>query len=176
MVGTKVMDITEVILYQHHEQRRMFATLDEIDSTDTERLSAVWRQLAILLDIHAKAEEHYFYPALLRLGQGPKGENGPDDETEDAIKDHNEIRDAITQTDSHPVGTQDWWKGIRTTRVANGDHMAEEERDDLADFRRHADLSERHDVAVEFLGYIAQHAAGIHSRNPDPASYVAEHS
>jgi len=35
---------------------------------------------------------------------GPKARKSwNDDETEDAIKDHNEIRDAITQTDSLPV-------------------------------------------------------------------------
>ena len=50
------MDITEEILAQHHAQRRMFAVLDEIDSADTRKLGAVWRRLAVLLEVHAAAE------------------------------------------------------------------------------------------------------------------------
>ena len=34
------MDITEVILEQHHEQRRMFAVLDEMPRGDTAALGA----------------------------------------------------------------------------------------------------------------------------------------
>ncbi len=36
------MDITELILNDHHEQRRMFAFLDDIDRGNTEALSAIW--------------------------------------------------------------------------------------------------------------------------------------
>ena len=39
------MDITTVILDQHHEQRRMFAYLDEIPRDDVETLGAVWKRL-----------------------------------------------------------------------------------------------------------------------------------
>ena len=169
------MDITEVILNQHHEQRQMFALLDELHRSDPAMLSAVWQRLKILLEVHAKAEELYFYPELLRIGAGPKRGQGPADETADAIKDHNEIRDGITETDSHPIGTEDWWAGVRAVRTANGDHMAEEERDDLADFRRHADLQMRHDIAVEFIAYESAHAAGVTSRDQDPDTYVAQH-
>ncbi len=168
------MDITEVILNQHHEQRQMFAQLDDLYPGDPATLSAVWERLKILLEVHAEAEELFFYPQLLRIGAGPKNEDGPQDETADAIKDHNEIRDAIAKTDSHSVGTKDWWDGIRAARTANGDHMAEEERDDLADFRRHADLQLRHDIAVEFIAYESEHAGGISTADKDPDSYVAQ--
>ncbi len=164
-----------MILTQHHEQRRMFALLDDLHPSDPATLSAVWQQLKILLEVHAKAEEKFFYPQLLRIGAGPKSEHGPVDETADAIKDHNDIRDAIANTDCHPVGSQDWWDGVRATRTANGDHMAEEERDDLADFRRHADLQLRHNIAIEFVRYESQHASGINSTDQDPDSYIAEH-
>ena len=36
------MDITEVILDQHREQRRMFAVLDEMPRDDHEGLGAIW--------------------------------------------------------------------------------------------------------------------------------------
>ncbi len=95
------MDITELILFQHHEQRRMFALLDDIDRGDTDKLAAVWAQLAILLEVHAEAEEKYFYPRLLTIGTGAGGEDSAGSETKDAIKDHNDIRDAVAE----PAGT-----------------------------------------------------------------------
>ncbi len=169
------MDITELILFQHHEQRRQFALLDEVPPEDTETLGALWHRLTVLLEVHAEAEERYFYPALLRLGHGVPGEeDGPEGETEDAIGDHNDIRDGIRKAESHPVGSEGWWEGVREAREANSDHMAEEEREDLADFRRHADLATRHEIALEFIAYEAQHWAGIDPVDKDPEEYVAD--
>ncbi len=96
------MDITEVILHEHGEQRRMFAQLDEMPRDDTEALGALWSRLAVFLEVHAEGEERYFYPQVLKLGKGnPEGD--VDDEVEDAIKDHNEIRDAIREADRHAL-------------------------------------------------------------------------
>jgi hypothetical protein len=167
------MDITEVILQQHGEQRRMFAVLDELPRDDPEPLRAVWGRLEVLLEVHAEAEELFFYPRLLRLGKGnPDGD--VDDEVEDAVKDHNEIRDAVRKTRDHQVGTDEWWTAVWEARKANDDHMAEEEREDLLDFRHHADLQARHDIAVQFLTFESRHYAGIPIRDKDPERYVAE--
>ena len=35
-----------------------------------------------------------------------------DSETEDAIKDHNEIRDAVTEVARHQVGTDAWYAAL----------------------------------------------------------------
>jgi hypothetical protein len=169
------MDITEVILEQHHEQRRMFAVLDEMPRGDTAALGAVWSRLEVLLEVHAEAEEKFFYPRLLKLGKGnPDGD--VDEEVEDAVKDHNEIRDAVRKTRDHEVGTDGWWTAVWEARKANDDHMGEEEREDLLDFRHHADLQTRHDIAVQFLTYEAQNYAGIPIRDKDPQQYIAENS
>lgn len=93
------MDITEVILHDHHEQRRMFAVLEEIDRSDEDALSAVWKRLRILLEVHAEAEENLFYPRLLKLQRDLLAQESPAEETEDAIHDHNGIRDAIAAVD-----------------------------------------------------------------------------
>ncbi len=172
------MDITELILFQHHEQRRTFALLDEIPRDDTETLAAVWKRLTILLEVHAAAEERYFYPRLLEIGEGPPGEDddGPQDETQDAVKDHNEIRDAIKKSEKHPAGSDEWWAAVYEARESNSDHMAEEEREDLADFRQHADLQTRHDIAVQFIAFENKHADGIAIEEPDPEEYVEQHS
>jgi hypothetical protein len=170
------VDITELILNQHHEQRRAFALLDELDG-DPAALAAVWERITIMLEVHAKAEELYFYPRLLEVGTGGGDADSVEDETEDAIKDHNEIRDAIAEAAKHEAGSAEWWKAVRDCEEENSDHMAEEEREDLVDFRQHADLQTRHDIAVQFIVYENQHAArGIPLENEDPEDYVAKNS
>ena len=168
------MDITELILSQHHEQRRAFALLDELDG-DPAALAAVWTRITILLEVHAKAEELFFYPRLLDLGTGAGDADSVEDETEDAIKDHNKIRDAIAAAGKHEAGSADWWKAVRDCQEQNSDHMAEEEREDLVDFRQHADLATRHEIAVQFIRYENEHASGgIPLENEDPEEYVAQ--
>jgi len=162
------VDITELILQQHHEQRRTFAVLDEL-ADHPEGLAAVWERLTILLEVHAEAEEKFFYPRLLKVGTGGGDADSVEEETEDAIKDHNDIRDAIAEAATHEVGTDGWWKAVRDADEANSEHMAEEERQDLVDFRRHADLKTRHEIAVQFIVYENQHAArGITPTDKDP--------
>jgi hypothetical protein len=169
------MDITQLILDDHHEQRRLFATLEQVDRTDTATLSAVWRRLAAFLEVHAAAEEALFYPELLHVGKGPDGKSDAEEETVDAIKDHNEIRDAVTEAAKHDVGSNAWYKAVAGANKANGDHMAEEEREGLTDFRRHATLQLRHDLAVRFAAFEARHITGVKPVDKDPQEYVAEH-
>jgi hypothetical protein len=52
--------------------------------------------------------------------------------------------------------------------------MAEEEREGLTDFRRHASLELRHDLAVDFVAFEARHYAGVKPEDKDPDSYVEE--
>ena len=61
------MDITQLILDDHHEQRRLFAIIEQINRSDVSALSAVWGRLAAFLELHAAAEEEIFYPALLQV-------------------------------------------------------------------------------------------------------------
>jgi len=169
------LDITQLILDDHHEQRRLFAILEQIESTDAERLSIVWRRLAAFLEVHAEAEERFFYPKLLKVGDGAGGKESAADETEDAIKDHNEIRDAVAAVASHNVGTDDWWRAVAQANKANSEHMGEEEREGLTDFRRTASLQVRHDLAVQFATFEVAHIAGVDPVDKDPKTYIATH-
>ncbi len=169
------MDITELILLQHHEQRRMFALLDEIDRDDADQVAPLWSRLKVLLESHAAAEEKFFYPGLLAVGRGAGGEDSAASESKDAIKDHNEIRDAVREASAHPVASSGFWQSVQKARIANSDHMAEEEREDLPDFRRHATLAVRHRIGVEFVTFQAQHADGVSAHNRDPQEFVTSH-
>ena len=169
------MDITEIILADHEDQRRMFARLDDIDRSDTATLGTLWKRLSTMLEVHAQAEEEYFYPELLKLGERLHDDTEVE-ETKDAIGDHNDIRDGILAAAASDVGSADWWKGVNDAREANDEHMGEEEHEGLADFRRHVDLHTRHRIAVLFVAYEAAHVNGVPIVDKDPEEYIDANS
>lgn len=164
------MDITQLILDDHHEQRRLFSILEQIDPGDVRALAAIWARLSAFLEIHAEAEERIFYPALLKVGEDAEHE------TEHAIRDHNKLRDAVAAVAKHKVGSAGWYEALAAANKENGDHMAEEEREGLTDFRRTADLATRHKLAVAFAAFEAMNFEGVRPVQKDPKAYVAAHS
>ena len=100
-----MLDVTDLVLADHHTLRQRFAALDDPqDMGDAgqrkEALSVLWTDLANLLEIHAQCEEEVFYPQLLKK-QTEDGE----DEAEDAIDDHNKIRDAVREASRRTPGS-----------------------------------------------------------------------
>ena len=172
------MDITQLILDDHYEQRRLFAILEQVADRDRVTAGEVWSRLAAFLELHAAAEEQIFYPALIRAGLRSGHTKDVEGETFDAIKDHNEIRDTAADVDRLEVGSPQWFEAIAACNRANSDHMAEEERQGLTDFRRHADRELRHRLAVLFLQFESEHLTGDGvepvDRNVD--SYILENS
>lgn len=166
-----VADITELILDDHAWFRRQFVTLTDLqgrEPPDLEALGAVWQRLADRLDVHALAEEQIFYPSLLSAGKDPE------DETLDAIGDHNDIRDGVHAAARRAVGSAEWWDAIGQAREANDEHMAEEEREGIANFRNNAPAQRREELAVEFSKFLAVHptTAGLDTSDKDPQDYV----
>lgn len=170
------MDITQLILDEHAEQRRLFALIDQVDRSDTPALGALWRRLRALLDAHAEAEERFFYPRLMQVGEGAADADSAADETEDAIEDHNEIRDTAAAVDGEQVGSDAWFEAVAKCNEANGDHMAEEERQGLTDFRRHASIEERHALGVRFIAFECDHLTGVEPIDKDPKKWVRDHA
>jgi hypothetical protein len=169
------MDITQLILDDHAEQRRLFAIIEQIAPDDTKSLAAVWKRLATFLEVHAETEERLFYPALLRAGRKAGDTDEVEEETLDAIKDHNEIRDAVAQVGKHPVGATAWFDAVAAANKANGDHMAEEEREGLTHFRQLAPLQLRHELAVRFIAWETGHVDGVTPIDKDPEKWVEDH-
>jgi uncharacterized membrane-anchored protein YjiN (DUF445 family) len=168
------MDITQLILDDHYEQRRLFAILEQVGTAENAVLREVWSRLSSFLETHAATEEEIFYPALLRAGLTSGHAKGAEGETLDAIKDHNEIRDAIAEVARHEVGAPSWRAAVAAVNRANGDHMAEEEREGLTDFRQTATLQLRHDLGIEFIGFEARNYQGVQPVDRDPAAYVRD--
>lgn len=168
------MDITQLILDDHHEQRRLFAILEDVDRHDIEKLGTVWARLTAHMSAHVEGEEQHFYPALLRLGKIARVDTV--EETDDAIENQNEIRDAIEAVAREQVGGDAWFRAVAKVNKANSEHMGEEEREGLTHFRRHATLQQRHEIGLAFAAFEASHIVGVPTTDKDPKSYIAAHA
>jgi hypothetical protein len=164
-------DICDLILDEHELFRRRFAELDEHRGGDAATLQRLWEPLAELLDRHAAAEEEVFYPELLARGRRAE------DETDDAIGDHNHIRDAVRDSGQAEPGSDEWWQAVEKAREENSEHMAEEEREALADFRINAPDEVREEIGARFVEYNQRHAGGrgVDTSDKDPDEYIDEH-
>jgi hemerythrin HHE cation binding domain-containing protein len=165
-------DIVELIYADHDWLRKHFFYLDGA-STDAQ-LAAIWSMLGTRLDTHADAEETVFYPELLKRGKA----GDPEDETEDAIEDHNEIRDAVAEAAKHQVGTKLWFEAVGKARTENGKHLDEEEREALPDFIKSSTPELRHELAMKWLQFYAEHQAGkdVNTEDKDADTYIKENS
>src|SRR5271156_3011846 len=167
-------DITMLILADHDWFREQFAKLDVLQPqtpVNQRALERVWRPLADKLDLHAYIEEKIFYPQLLK-----RGTDDPEGETLDAIGDHNDIRDGVRAANAATIGTDQWWAAVGQTRLANDDHMGEEEREGLSDFRRHAPIGLREALGRQYSEFMAQHPTtkGLTIADRDPKRYVED--
>jgi hypothetical protein len=167
-------DITDLILREHADFRSRFVQLWDLrPSGDKGMLTAAWQPLANLLEVHASAEEEIFYPVLLRRGSDEAPE-----ETNDAIGDHNEIREAIRAASRLETGSDPWWQAVLQCRKANDEHLGEEERDVIPDFREHSDEALRSRLGAAWVLFHAEHraAGGISGTDIDPQEYVDKFS
>ncbi len=165
-------DIIELIYADHDWLRRQFFALDEAKTDD--ELAAVWEPLGTRLDLHAEAEEVVFYPSLLKKGDA----GDPEDETEDAITDHNSIRDAVRDARDRELGSDDWYEAVNRARKENGEHLEEEEREAMPDFIKSASVELRHELALKWQEFYADHPAGkgITGQDKDAESYIDKNS
>ena len=163
-------DITEMILDDHDWFRRRFLLLADLRESP-EEAGPVWDELARHLEVHASAEEQHFYPSM-----ATRADDAEASATEDAVGDHDDIRAGARKAFAATVGSDEWWTAIDETDEANNHHMAEEERDDLAPFRRATTLAFRQQLGAKFEQFKAEHrdAAGLDFSDKDPEAYVEQ--
>jgi hypothetical protein len=160
--------VTDLIRKDHGWFRSHFAGLED-SRDDVAALASRWTTLSDRLEVHAAAEETLFYPRLL------KDDADSVDDTKDAIKDHNEIRDAIADAAKHEVADAAWWKAVNEANRANEEHMKEEEEGPLVEFDDAASADEQAQIAGAFAAFETEHvgARGITIEDKDPDEYVA---
>ena len=161
-------DVTVLIEREHDAIRQRFAALDRGSPAD--ELADSWRALAQLLEVHASGEEELLYPQLAQAG-----EHGAD-ETEEAVRDHNAIRDGLRAVDRYAVGNDLWWAAVELARRVNDEHLDEEERDVLPSFRESVDRGRREELGERWAAFHSQHqgASGLSSDHTDPHAVIEQ--
>ena len=158
-------DVASLILSEHDVFRRDFAALDGLTGDE---LGTAWDRLAEALEVHAAGEEAVFYPHVVRELPGGEGD------TEHALHDHNEIRASAQAVVDHEVGSDAWWAAVRTAQEVNGEHMAEEEREILGDFKQRIPQERRDELGLAWLAFREEHdrAQGLSGEPEDVEGYV----
>ena len=147
--GAPDQDIVVVIEREHDALRQQFRSLDRGDSGA--ELEQAWRALVQLLEVHASGEEVVLYPNVVRaVGDGVE-------QTEEAVRDHNDIRDSIRAVDRYTPGSDSWWAALELARRVNEAHLQEEERDVLPSFRRSMDRGGREDLGRQWAVFHEEH-------------------
>ena len=163
-------DITVLILSEHDAFRRSFTEIEQL--TDPEELRTRWRELADALEVHAAGEEQIFYPELLQ------DVDDSEDDTEHAVKDHNEIRETTKAVDDHEVGSDAWWEAFTAAREATVEHLGEEENDVLPPFKDQVSEDLRSELGMRWMKFHDEHegAQDLSGEEVDPKAYVEENS
>ena len=148
-------DITALILADHNWFRAQFAKLDNLQaqrSVDTPHSSES--------GVHSATSSTYTRTSRRRSSTPNFCSGAPT-----TPKAKHSTPSAITTTfatvyatpNAAPAGTEEWWAAVGRTRVANDDHMGEEEREGLSDFRRHAPIGLREALGRQYSEFMAQH-------------------
>lgn len=155
-------EITVLVLSEHENFRRKFAALESTD--DASRRTAAWDELAAALEVHAVAEEELVYPLLAHAAEDGAAES------EDAVREHNDIRHALAAVTEHEAGSENWWQAVRAARDVNATHMADEEREFLPDFKNAVPDAQREELGMSWLQFHDEHgkARGLSGKDTDP--------
>jgi len=186
--------VSSVDVDDHDHTRRVFALARKSDGLilhdqvlDAEQLERLSRQVPVVTlagvatattanvggdnqgsmrELARHLVREHGYPTLAYLGGHP---DSPDNLARQAA-----FRDAVAEAANHPVGSDSWYTAVAAANEANSDHMGEEEREGLTDFRRLASLQRRHELAVAFAAYEARNYGGVTPVDVDPETYVRE--
>ena len=161
-------DITVVIEREHDALRQHFRSLDR--GAGEQELEQAWRSLVQLLEVHASAEEVLLYPDVVRAV-----DDGAE-QTEDAVRDHNGIRDSVRAVDRYAAGSDSWWAAVELARRVNDAHLHEEEREVLPSLRRSMDRHRREELGQQWAAFHAEHqqAQGLSGDATDPQAVIEQ--
>lgn len=143
-------DIIDLIMADHRRIRRLREVLDDAArwSGDSEwMLAHAWQRLAGLLEAHIRAEEEICY--LPMFGCQPHAT----ERRREAIADHDDIREAISETSLHRPGSVLWWRAVRAVLATTADHIDREERGPLAEVA--LTISRRRELGRQWSAFIA---------------------
>jgi len=166
--GRQPGDVIELIMADHRRIRRLCQALDDAvswsGSSGPDWIPAhVWQRLASLLDAHMRAEEEICHLPMY-AGHAHAAERW------EAVADHDDIREAISEARLRPAGSRLWGAAVGAALVITAGHLDREERGPLAASLPRLTMRQRRELGTQYAGFItawtldAAGAAGIHHR------------
>jgi Hemerythrin HHE cation binding domain len=156
-------DVIELIMADHRRIRRLREALYDAvrfgGESDLEWVLAhIWQRLASLLEVHARAEEEICFLPMSGSAPGAAGR------IRDAVCDHDDIREAVSEASLQRVGSAPWWRAVRAALAASAEHLEREEHGVLA--RCGLTESQRLGLGRQWAGFVAALRQDV---NPGPS-------
>lgn len=147
-------DVIELVMADHRRIRRLREMLENGVRRGPAGRSGwmriqIWDRLAELLEAHMSAEEEICYLPMSRSGSVSP------ERRLDAVADHDDIREAISEARLQFAGSPLWWAAARAVLAASGDHLDREERDMLAGWLPRLTMSQRLELGNQWLVFTA---------------------
>src|SRR3989442_315863 len=121
------MNVLQLLRKDHSAVASLFSKFDKTGKSSHEKRNEIFIEIRRELQIHSKAEEEMFYPALKVLnGDGRRV-------VSEALKEHKEIDELLTQI-SRLKSTDRNFDEKMETLIENVEHHVEEEEGEIFQF------------------------------------------
>jgi hypothetical protein len=146
----------ELIMADHRRIRRLSEALRDAargnGNSGPAWTTDVWHRLTELLATHFEAEEEISYLPMFKVCPHPAKRR------QDALADHDDIREAVDEASLHAVGSAQWWRSVRAALTATAEHIDREENELLAECLPKLTRSQRRILGRQWLAFIAARA------------------
>jgi hemerythrin superfamily protein len=141
-------EVRATLLYQtlhaeHEEVDRLFGEV--LAGRDRQQVQDLWKQLALNLTVHARAEQETVYDELARIEQTTGL-------IREALKEHADVERQVAQIDAMEPGSNEFRAKVRELQQAVRHHVDEEENQLLPRAIEVVDELEERDMVARFEG------------------------
>lgn len=141
-----------ILLHQDHEKARtLFGQLASVSEEEQDRRERLFSTLYRELDLHAEAEERYFYPRLRANEESREAAIA-------AIEDHKGMKRLLGALAAMDASTPEWTAKCRELRDACEAHIAGEEADLFPLARRVIGDEDAAGIAEDIESFKEEHA------------------
>jgi hemerythrin superfamily protein len=141
------MDIFEIIERDHNKLRELGQQI--MDTHDHQQRKEIFSQYRENLQSHERAEERFFYIALL-------ADDKSQDEARHSIAEHDEIEELIESTDND-ADTDMWTARFKELHELVTHHMEEEEEEIFRVAREVLSDRQKDDLAIRYDQMFSEH-------------------
>jgi iron-sulfur cluster repair protein YtfE (RIC family) len=116
------MDIYTLLQEDHEKVKSLFDELEETTERALKKRAHLFSELKMELEIHALAEEKYFYPLL-------KEDDSTHEMALEAVEEHAVVKRLLKELEKDDKGTEEWAAKLKVLKENVEHHVGEEEGD-----------------------------------------------